>query len=35
MMTTFLIWSILIIVPTALIAWWGVREDESESDSFS
>ena len=35
MMTTFLIWSILIIVPTTLIAWWGVREDESDGDGRS
>ena len=33
MMTTFLICSILIIVPTALIAWWGVREDEDNGRS--
>ncbi len=33
MITTFLIWSILIIVPATLIAWWGVREDESDGRS--
>jgi len=27
-MTPFLIYSILIVVPVTLIAWWGVREDE-------
>jgi hypothetical protein len=29
MIIPFLIWSFLIVVPTALIAWWGVREDEN------
>jgi len=28
MIIPFLIWSILIIVPVTLIAWWGVREDK-------
>jgi hypothetical protein len=29
MIIDFLIWSFLIVVPTTLIAWWGVREDEN------
>jgi len=33
MIIPFLIWSILIVVPTTLIAWWGVREDESDGRS--
>jgi hypothetical protein len=33
MIIPFLIWSVLIVVPTTLIAWWGVREDKSERRS--
>ncbi len=29
MIIPYLIWSVLIIVPTTLIAWWGLREDEN------
>jgi hypothetical protein len=33
MITPFLIWSLLIVFPTTLIAWWGVREDKSDGRS--